>query len=89
MNSLERTLSALGRLLLELLDGTLVDSTTLVNQVPSGGTLTGVDVTNHDLRGWWEEVGKCKQHMKQSNMKARRKLQLTRLQWIFSFPMMS
>ena len=32
--------------LLELLDGTLVDTAALVDQVTSGGGLTGVDVAN-------------------------------------------
>ena len=34
--------------LLELLDGTLVDATALVDQVTGGGGLAGVDVSNHD-----------------------------------------
>jgi len=45
---LERGLAELGSLLLELLDGTLVDTTALVDQVTSGGGLTGIDVTNDD-----------------------------------------
>ena len=37
-------------LILELLDGTLVDSTALVDQMASGGRLSGVDVANdHDV----------------------------------------
>ena len=32
--------------LLELLDGTLVDTTALVDQVTSGGRFTGIDVTD-------------------------------------------
>lgn len=35
-------------LLLELLDGTLVDTTALVDQVTSGGRLAGVDVADND-----------------------------------------
>ena len=35
-------------LLLELLDGPLVDTSTLVDQVTSGGRLARVDVTNDD-----------------------------------------
>ncbi|KAG9533424.1 hypothetical protein KCU93_g453, partial [Aureobasidium melanogenum] len=34
--------------LLELLDGTLVDTTALVDQVTGGGRLTGVDVADND-----------------------------------------
>ena len=37
-----RTFAELGSLLLELLDGPLVDTTALVNQVPSGGRLSRV-----------------------------------------------
>ena len=43
---LERTLSKLSSFLLELLDGTLIDTTALVNQVTSGGGLAGIDVTD-------------------------------------------
>ena len=43
---LERALAELGSLLLELLDGTLVDTTALVDQVTSGGGLAGIDVTD-------------------------------------------
>jgi hypothetical protein len=45
---LEGTLTELGSLLLELLDGSLVNTTALENQVTSGGGFTGVDVTNDD-----------------------------------------
>lgn len=34
--------------LLELLDGTLVDTTALVDQVTSGGGLAGIDVADND-----------------------------------------
>lgn len=34
--------------LLELIDGTLVDTTALVDQVTSGGRLAGVDVADND-----------------------------------------
>ena len=44
---LERTLAELSSLLLELLDGTLVDTTALVDQVTSGGGLAGIDVTDN------------------------------------------
>ena len=47
---LERALAELSSLLFELLDGTLVDTTTLVDQVTSGGRLAGIDVT--DNYGW-------------------------------------
>ena len=43
---LEGSLARLGRFLLELLDGPLVDTSALVNQVTSGGGLAGVDVAN-------------------------------------------
>jgi len=45
---LEGSLSHLLGLLLELLDGTLVDTTALVDQVSGGGRLTGIDVSDHD-----------------------------------------
>ena len=44
----ERALAELGSLLLELLDGTLVDTTALVDQVAGGCGLAGVDVTDDD-----------------------------------------
>jgi hypothetical protein len=44
---LERTLTHLCGLLLELLDGTLVDTSALVDQVTGGGGLTRVHMTNH------------------------------------------
>ena len=43
---LEGTLSKFGSFLLELLYGTLVDTTTLVDQVTSGSRFSGVDVTD-------------------------------------------
>lgn len=45
---LERVLAQLGRLLLELLDSTLVNTTALVDKVASGRRLTRVDVTDND-----------------------------------------
>jgi hypothetical protein len=45
---LEGTLSEFGGLLLELLNGTLVDTTALVDQVTSGGRLAGIDVADND-----------------------------------------
>ena len=40
----------LSRLLLELLDGSLVDASALVDQVAGGGGLAGVDMANdHDV----------------------------------------
>ena len=45
---LERALAHLLGLSLELLDGSLVDTTALVDQVASSGGLTGIDVTDHD-----------------------------------------
>jgi len=43
---LEGTLSEFGGFLLELLDGTLVNTTALVDQVSGGGRLAGVDVAD-------------------------------------------
>ena len=45
---LEGSLARLGRLLLELLDGSLVDTSALVNQVTSGGGLARVNVADDD-----------------------------------------
>jgi len=45
---LEGSLSHIGGILLELLDGTLVDTSELVDQVSSGGGLSGVDVSDDD-----------------------------------------
>ena len=43
---LERTLAELSSLLLELLDGTLVDTTALVDKVTGSGRLAGIDVSD-------------------------------------------
>lgn len=43
---LERTLSKLISLLLELLDGSLIDTTALVDKMTGSGRLTGIDVTD-------------------------------------------
>merc|ERR1719348_226297 len=45
---LEGTFTGLLSFLLELLDGSLVNTSALVDQVPSCGGLARVDVTNHD-----------------------------------------
>ena len=45
---LEGTLTEFSSFLLELLDGTLVDTTALVDQVTSSGGLSRIDVTNDD-----------------------------------------
>jgi hypothetical protein len=45
---LEGTLTEFGGFLLELLDGTLVNTTALVDQMTSGGGLSRIDVTNDD-----------------------------------------
>jgi hypothetical protein len=42
----ERTFAKLSGFLLEFLNCTLIDTTTLVNQVTSGGGFAGIDVTN-------------------------------------------
>ncbi|KAH3678581.1 hypothetical protein OGATHE_000131 [Ogataea polymorpha] len=44
----EGTLTKLGSLLFKLLDGSLVDTTTLVDQVAGSGRFTRVDVTNNN-----------------------------------------
>jgi hypothetical protein len=44
---LEGALAELSSLLLELLDGTLIDTTTLVDKVTSGGRLAGIDVADN------------------------------------------
>jgi hypothetical protein len=43
---LEGALAELSSFLLELLDGTLIDTTALVDQVTSGGRLARVDVSD-------------------------------------------
>ncbi len=43
----ERTLAELSSFLLELLDGTLVDTTTRVDQVTSGGRFSKIDVADN------------------------------------------
>jgi hypothetical protein len=45
---LERSLALFGGFLLELFDGSLVDTTALVDQVTGGGRFAGVDVANND-----------------------------------------
>ena len=47
---LEGTLAHLGGFLLELLDGTLVNTSALVDQMTSGGRLTSIDVSDDDNR---------------------------------------
>jgi hypothetical protein len=44
---LEGALAELSSLLLELLDGTLVDTTALVDEMAGGRRLAGVDVANN------------------------------------------
>ena len=45
---LEGTLSEFGSFLLELFDGTLVNTTTFVDHVTCGGRFTGIDVSDND-----------------------------------------
>ena len=47
---LEGTLPELSSFLLELLNGTLIDTTTLVDQVASGGGLAGIDVSDNCIQ---------------------------------------
>jgi len=44
----ERTFSHFGGFFLEFLDGSLVDTTTFVDQMTGGGRFTGIDVTDND-----------------------------------------
>ena len=48
LNYLINSLAHLLGLLLELLDGPLVDTTALVDEMAGGGRLAGVDVTDDD-----------------------------------------
>ena len=76
---LEGALAKLSGFLLELFNGTLVDTTALVDQVTSGGRLAGIDVSDDwDVR---------------SASAASRAIGLsirlyspTTLTWVFSFP---
>lgn len=43
---LEGALAEFSSFLLELLDGSLIDTTTLVNQMSSSGGLAGIDMAN-------------------------------------------
>jgi len=60
----ERTFAHLGGFLLEFLDGSLVDTTTFVDQVTGGGGFTGIDVADDDdvdmglsfSHGWKESL---------------------------------
>jgi len=45
---LERSLTGLGGLLLELLDGSLINTTALVDQVTGGGGFAGIDMADND-----------------------------------------
>lgn len=45
---LEGTLSHFGGFLLELVDGSLIDTTAFVDQMTGGGRFTGIDVTDND-----------------------------------------
>ena len=71
---LERALAELGSLLLELLDGTLVDTTALVDKVTSGRGLAGIDVTDNCAESG--RAGGGEQHQYSP----------TTLTWVFSFP---
>ena len=72
---LERALAELSSLLFELLDGTLVDTTALVDKVSSGGGLAGIDVADN-----YYELRFAPMH------DGRRKNSPTTLTWVFSFP---
>ena len=48
---LEGTLAELSGFLLELLDGTLIDTTALVDKMSGRGRLAGIDVTDD-----WEKI---------------------------------
>ena len=72
---LERALAELSSLLFELLDGTLVDTTALVDKVSSGGGLAGIDVADN-----YYKLRFAPMH------DGRRKNSPTTLTWVFSFP---
>ena len=72
---LERALAELSSLLFELLDGTLVDTTALVDKVSSGGGLAGIDVADN-----YYKLRFAPMH------DSRRKYSPTTLTWVFSFP---
>ena len=74
---LERTLAELSSLLFELLDGTLVDTTALVDKVSSGGGLAGIDVADN-----YYKLRFATMH------DGRRKNSPTTLTWVFSFPIL-
>ena len=59
----ERTFTHFGGFLLEFFDGSLVDTTTFVDQVTGGGGLSGVNVSNDDD----VDVGLCFSHDKVSD----------------------
>ena len=73
---LEGTLSELSGFLLKLFDGTLVDTTALVDQVTSSGRFTGIDVTDDydDFIGGGINDGRC--------------YLPTTLTWVLSFPIL-
>ena len=71
---LERALAELSSLLFELLDGTLVDTTALVDKVTSSRGLAGIDVTDNCAESG--RTGGGEQHQYSP----------TTLTWVFSFP---
>ena len=76
---LERALAELSSLLLELLDGTLVDTTALVDQVTGGGGLAGIDVSDDCIQvNDGERSG-----LSEASMQL---YEPTTLTWVFSFP---
>ena len=78
---LERTLSKLSSLLLELLNGTLVDTTALVDQVTSGGGLAGIDVSDDCIQANDGERSGLSEASRQL-------YEPTTLTWVFSFPIL-
>ena len=72
---LEGTLAELSSFLLELFDGTLVDTTALVDQVTGGGGLAGIDVADNYYKSRFAPMHD-----------GRRENSPTTLTWVFSFP---
>ena len=77
----EGTLAKLSGFLLELLDGTLVDTTALVDQVTGGGGLAGIDVSDDCIQvNDGERSG-----LSEASMQL---YEPTTLTWVFSFPIL-
>ena len=76
----EGTLAELSGFLFELFDGTFVDATALVDQVPGSSRLSGIDVSDD-----CEKDGRTLDWVWRSERSADRNAPTT-LTWVFSFP---